>query len=68
MKLSILLTFCLEFVVCKDQVIFNYIPIAPLDSGSAQRPIIYQSAPAVSEKILSEGEFIEKAGNKDSDH
>ena len=60
MKLSILLTFCLGFVVCKDQVIFNYIPIAPLDSRHTQRPTIYRSA--VPEKILSEGEPKEKAG------
>ena len=35
MKLLIVLTFCLEFVVCRDTVWINYPPSVPLDSGSA---------------------------------
>ena len=34
MKLLIVLTFCLGFVVCRDTVLINYPPSVPLDSGS----------------------------------
>ena len=47
MKLFILLTFCLEFVVCRDRLFIVYPPNAPLESGSAWRPAIYQSAQAI---------------------
>ena len=58
MKLSILLTFCIGFVACRDQVFLNYIH----DSRHAQRPTIYRSAPSAPEKFLSEGVPKEKAG------
>ena len=60
MKLSIILTFFIGFVACRDQLFLNYIHMIPLDSGPAQRPTIYRSA--VPEKFLSEGEPKEKAG------
>ena len=62
MKLSILLTFFIGFVACRDQLFLNYIHMAPLDSRYARGPTIYRSAPAVPEKILAEGEPKEKAG------
>ena len=35
MKLLIVLTFCLGFVVCQSTVMFNYAPSAPIESESA---------------------------------
>jgi hypothetical protein len=68
MKLFILLTFCLEFVVCRDRLFIIYPPNAPLESGSAWRPAIYQSAQAVPEEFLSkesEETPIKRKGIKD---
>jgi hypothetical protein len=67
MKLFLLLTFCLGFVVCRDRLFFIYPPIAPLESGSARRPAIYRSAQAVPEEFLieeSEEKPIERKGDK----
>ena len=61
------LTFCLGFVVCRDRLFFIYPPIAPLESGSAWRPAIYQSAQAVPEEFLikeSEEKPIQRKGIK----
>ena len=35
MKLLIVLTFCLGFVVCRSTVLFNYAPSAQIESESA---------------------------------
>ena len=45
MKLLILLTFCVGFVVCvpRDRIIL----IVPAESGPAPMPKIYQSGPVV---------------------
>ena len=67
MKLFILLTFCLGFVVCRDRLFIIYPPKAPFESGSAQRPAIYQSAQEVPEEFLveeSEEKPIERKGDK----
>ena len=42
MKLLIVLTFCLGFVVCRDTA-----PSAPFESGSADNPAIHGSGPEV---------------------
>ena len=67
MKLFILLTFCLGFVVCRDRLFFIYPPIAPLESESAKRPAIYPSAQEVPKEFLieeSEENPIERKGDK----
>ena len=67
MKLLILLTFCLGFVVCRDRLFFIYPPIAPLESESAKRPAIYPSAQEVPKEFLieeSEENPIERKGDK----
>ena len=48
MKLLILLTFCVGFVVCvpRDRIIL----IVPAESGPAPMPKIYQSGPVVPEE------------------
>ena len=51
MKLLIVLTFCLESVVCRNMVMFNYSPSTPLESGSAHShpnsPVVHGSEPVV---------------------
>ena len=67
MKLFILLTFCLGFVVCRDRLFFIYPPIAPLESESAQRPAIHRSAQEVPKEFLieeSEEKPIARKGDK----
>ena len=54
MKLLILLTFCLGFVVCRDRLFIIYPPTAPLESKSAKRPAIHRSAQEVPEDFLTE--------------
>ena len=54
MKLFILFTFCLGFVVCRDRLFFIYPPIAPFETESAKRPAIYHSAQAVPQEFLVE--------------
>ena len=68
MKLFILITFCLGFVVCRDRLFIIYPPNAPLESGSAWRPSIYQPAQTVPKEFLikeSEEKPIERNGIKD---
>ena len=67
MKLFILLTFCLGFVVCRDRLFIIYPPIAPFESKSAKRPAIYQSDQEVTEEFLveeSEEKPTERKGDK----
>ena len=71
MKLFILLTFCLGFVVCRDRLFFIYPPIAPLESESAQRPAIYRSAQEVPKEFLieeSEEKPMERKGDNHLDN
>ena len=47
MKLLIVLTFCLGFVVSRDTLRINYLPSVPLDSGSAHSaPLEIMSPPS----------------------
>ena len=55
MNLLIILTFCLGFVVCRDNLMF----ILPNETGPAPKPAIYRSAPAVPDEVPND-----KAGNK----
>ena len=67
MKLFILLTFCLGFVVCRDRLLIIYPPNPPLESESAQRPAIYRSAQEVPKEFLieeSEEKPIARKGDK----
>ena len=49
MKLLIVLTFCLGFVVCRDTVWINYPPSVPLNSESARSaPLESMSPPSPS--------------------
>ena len=45
MKLLIVLTFCLGFVVCRDTLWINYPPSVPLDSGSAHSAPLESMSP-----------------------
>ena len=45
MKLLIILTFCLGFVVCRSTVMYNYPPSAPLESGSPHRAPLESTSP-----------------------
>ena len=47
MKLLIVLTFCLGFVVCRDTLWINYPPSVPLDSGSAHSESMSPPSPAI---------------------
>ena len=54
--------------MCRDRLLIIYPPNPPLESGSAWRPAIYQSAQAVPEEFLikeSEEKPIERKGIKD---
>ena len=67
MKLFILLTFCLGFVVCRNRVFLIYPPIAPLESVFVRRPAIYQSSQEVPKEFLieeSEEKPIKRKGDK----
>ena len=64
MKLFILLTFCLGFVVCRDRLFFIYPPISPLESEFVKRPAIYQSAQEVPEEFLIEESEEKPIGRK----
>ena len=60
MKLLIILTFCLGFVVCRDTLMINL----PSETGPSPMPAIYQSIPAVPEEFLPEEEPpYKKVGN-----
>ena len=56
MKLLIVLTFCLGFVVCRSTVLFNYAPSAQIESESAH------SAPL--ESVSPQGLTIDGLGPK----
>ena len=67
MKLFILLTFCLGFVVCRDRLFIIYPSKARLESGSARSPTIYRSGQKVPEEFLveeSEEKPTERKGDK----